>query len=106
MSLNLKFNLSLLGFSVFSLLLIIEHREVRLIATHSNVMLLKGLEHSATRLMGMGAVRETAVLREMEDILEIAGNLLRLHIERAKALDAWSVDEIRRSKGRGARGKR
>ena len=57
-------------------------------------MVLEGLEHGTARFVGVGAVGETAVLGEMEDILEIAGNLLRLHVEGAETLDAWSVDEV------------
>ena len=68
-------------------------------------MVLEGLEHSTARFVGVGAVREAAVLGEMEDILEIAGNLLGLHVEGAKALDAWSVDDIR-GKRKVERGKR
>jgi len=58
-------------------------------------MVLEGLEHGTARFVGVGAVREAAVLGEMEDLLEIAGNLLGLHVEGAEALDAWSVDDIR-----------
>ncbi len=41
----------------------------------------------------MGAVRETAVLGEAEDLGEVAGELLRLDVEGAEALDARRVDK-------------
>ena len=43
--------------------------------------------------MGMGAIGETTVLRETEDLLEIAGKLLWLHVEGAEAFDAWCIDQ-------------
>ena len=56
--------------------------------------------------MGMCAVREAAVLREMEYFLEIACQFLWLHVERAEALDAGGIDEVspRRSLMRGEEG--
>ena len=44
--------------------------------------------------MSMGAVGETAIFREMENLLEIASNFLRLHIERTKSFHSRCVDEI------------
>ena len=57
-------------------------------------MLLNGLEHGTARLMGVGAVAETAVLGEMEYLLEITCQFLALDVERAETLDARGVDEI------------
>ena len=57
-------------------------------------MVLDSLQDSAARLMGVGAVGEAAVLGEVEDFLEVAGQFLALHVEGAKALNARSVDEI------------
>lgn len=45
--------------------------------------------------MGMGAVGKAAVLGEMEDFLEIGRKFFGLHIKRAEALDAGSIDEVR-----------
>ena len=42
----------------------------------------------------MGAVRETALLGVFKDFPEIAGQFFALHIEGAKALDTWGIDEI------------
>ena len=44
--------------------------------------------------MGVGAIRELAILRELEYLLEIAGKLFLLDIEGTKALDARSINEI------------
>ena len=87
-------NLSLLRLAILPFLLIIEHREVRLIAALSDVMILHSLQHGTARFMGMGTIGETAVFREAEDILEITGNLFGLHVKRAKALNSRRVDEI------------
>ena len=57
-------------------------------------MVIQSLEHSATRLMGVGTVAETTVFGEMEYLLEIACQFLPLDIERAEALDTWSVNDI------------
>ena len=47
--------------TVFTLVLILEHGQVALVAARSNIVLVKSLQHSTSRLMGMGAVVETAV---------------------------------------------
>lgn len=86
--------LSLLGFAVLPFLLIIEHREIRLIAALGDIMFLHGFQHSTTWFMCMCTVRETAVLGEVEDILEITGNLFGLHIKCAKAFNAWRINEV------------
>ena len=83
------------GFAVFVLVLVVEHREVALIAALGDVVVLDSLQHGAARLVGMGAIGEAALLRELENLAEIAGQLFTLHIERTEALDAWGVDEIR-----------
>ena len=86
--------LSLLGFAVLPFLLIIEHREIRLIAALGDIMFLHSFQHSTARFMRMRAVRETAVFGEVEDILEITGNLFGLHIKCAKAFNAWRINEV------------
>ena len=58
-------------------------------------MVFKSLEYGTARLVGMGTVGETAVLGETEDFLEVTRQLLWLHVEGAKALDAWGVDDVR-----------
>ena len=84
---------SLVSLTILALVLIIKHRQVRLVSAFGYIMVFERLEHSTSRFVGVGAVRETAVLREMEYLLEVAGQFLWLHIERAKAFDAWGVDE-------------
>ena len=54
-------------------------------------MVFEGFEYGAARLVGVGAVGETAVFGEMENLLEIAGKFLGLHVESAEALDARRV---------------
>lgn len=44
--------------------------------------------------MSEGAVVEAAVLGELEDVLEIACQLFRLNVERAKTLYSRSVDKV------------
>ena len=78
---------------ILSIILIFKHAEVALVTALSDVMFLKRLQHGTTRFVGMGAVGEPAILREVEDLLEIAREFLALHIEGAEALDARSIDQ-------------
>ena len=57
-------------------------------------MVLDSLEHGATWLVGVSAIAETAVAREMEYLLEIPGELLGFDVEGAKTFDSRSVDDI------------
>jgi hypothetical protein len=98
--------LGLIGFAVFVFILVVEHGEVRLISTLGDVVVFYCLADGTTGFVGMCTVRETALLGKLEDFLEIAGKFLSFHIESSKALDARSVYEIRRGKGKGARGRR
>ena len=56
-------------------------------------MVFEGLKHGAAGFVGVGAVGETAVFREAEDLGEVAGEFFGGHVEGAEALDARSVDE-------------
>ena len=47
--------------TVFTLILVLKHGQVALVAARSNIVLVKSLQHSTPRFMGMGAVVETAV---------------------------------------------
>ena len=78
--------------AVLTLFLILEHTEVAIVAALGNVVFFKCFAHDSARLMGMGAVAETAVFWEMEDLLEVAAYLLGLHVEGAEAFDAGGVD--------------
>ena len=84
----------LVGLPVFALLLVVEHGEVGLVAALGYVVVLHGLADGAPRLVGMRAVVETAVLGEVEDLAEIARQLLAPDVEGAEALDARCVDEV------------
>ena len=71
----------LVGLPVFALLLVVEHGEVGLVAALGYVVVLHGLADGAPRLVGMRAVVETAVLGEVEDLAEIARQLLAPDVE-------------------------
>ena len=60
------------GFSVFSLSLVFKHGKVGSISALGYVVVFHSLAHSTARLVGMGAVAEAALIREVEDFLEIA----------------------------------
>ena len=79
---------------VFPFLLVVEHRQVALVSACGDIMFLYRFQHGTSRFVSMRAVVETAVLREMENLLEIASNFLWLHIERTKSFHSGCVDEI------------
>jgi len=56
-------------------------------------MILYSLEHGAAGFVSMCAVREAALLGKLKDFAEVAGYLLRLHVEGAEPLDTGRVDE-------------
>ena len=57
-------------------------------------MLLHSLDDGTARFVGVGTVGELAVLRKLENFLEIAGEFLLLDIKGTEALDARSINEI------------
>ena len=61
----------LIRLAIFAIIFIGEHGEIALIAALGDVMVFKGLEHGTARLVGVGAVGETAVFGEAEDLTEI-----------------------------------
>ena len=83
----------LVGLAVFVFVLVVEHREITLVTALGDVVVFDGFENGAARFVGVGAVGEAALLGELEDFAEIAGQLLTLHVEGAKTLDAWRIDE-------------
>ena len=83
----------LVGCTILTVILIVEHAEITLVTTLSDVMVFEGLQDCTTGLMGMGAVRKATIFGEMEDLTKVACQFLRLHIEGAKAFDTWCVDE-------------
>ena len=87
-------DIRLIGLAIFALVLILEHAEIALVARLGDVVVADSLQHGTARLMGMGAVGKAAVLRELEDLGEIAGDLFRFHVERTETFDARSVDDI------------
>ena len=82
----------LISFSVFAILLVVEHAEIGGVAAGGYVVVLNSLENGAAGLMGVRAIREPASAGKLENVLEIATNLLRLHVEGAKAFDARCID--------------
>ena len=46
----------LVGFAVFVFVLVVEHREVRLVSALGDVVVFYGFQYSTAWLMGMGAV--------------------------------------------------
>ena len=56
-------------------------------------MLLHSLDDGTTRFVGMGTVGELAVLRKLENFLEIAGEFLLLDIKGTEALDGGACDQ-------------
>ena len=88
------FSQTLICLTIFGLVLIVEHRQIALIAALGNIVVFKCFQHCTARLMGMGAIAKTTIGRKTEYLAEIARQLFRLHVERAEALDARSVDEV------------
>ena len=84
---------SLIGFAIFVFVFVVKHGEVRLITTLGDVVVFDGLQDSTTWLMGVGAVGETALFRELKNLLEITRQFLALHIKGAEALDTWGVNK-------------
>ena len=80
-------------FAVFVFILVVEHREIRLVTTLCDVVVLYRLQYGTSWFVSVRAVREAALLGKFKDFLEIARQLLAFHVEGAKALDAWSVDK-------------
>ena len=71
----------------------LEHSEVGVIALRADVSTVDGGLYRAARLVGVGAVREAALLGILKDFAEVAGYLLWLHVEGAEPLDTGRVDE-------------
>ena len=82
-----------IGFAVFVFVLVVKHGQIRLVAALRNEVVLYRLEYCTARLVRVRTVRETALLRELEDFLEIACEFFTLHVESTKAFDAWCVNE-------------
>ena len=83
----------LVGLAVFVFVLVVEHREIALITALGDVVVFDGFEDSAARFVGVGTVGEAALFGELEYLLEIAGQLLALHIEGAEPLNARGVNK-------------
>ena len=84
---------SSVGLTIFVLILIVEHGEIGLVTTLGDVVVFDSFQHGTSRFVGVGTVGELALLGELKNLLEIAGQLLALHVKRAKALDTRRIDE-------------
>ena len=85
--------LCLVGFAIFVFVLVVEHGEVRLVTALGDVVVFYGLQDGTAGFVCVCAVGKAALTGELENFAEIAGKLFTLHVEGAKALDAWGVDE-------------
>ena len=85
---------SLKSFAVFFFVLVVEHAEIRLVSAFRYVVLFHGAEHGTPWLMAVGAVAETAVVREVEYLLEIACQFFRLDVECSEPLYSRRVNDI------------
>ena len=81
--------------SVFAFGDVFADREVALVATLGDEVLVEGFEDGATWLVGVGAVAETTFFGNAENLREVVRNFVKLHIYHAKTFDARSVDEVR-----------
>jgi hypothetical protein len=54
-------------------------------------MVFQRFEYGTARFVSVSAVRETAILGEAKNLLEITCQFFRLHIEGAEALDTWGI---------------
>ena len=87
------FNFQLL--SVFSFGNVFADWEVALVATLGDEVLVEGFEYGATWLVGVGAVAETTLFGDAENLREVVWNFVKLHIYHTETFDAWGVDEVR-----------
>ena len=81
--------------SVFSFGDVFADGEVALVATLGDEVLVEGLEDGATWLVGVGAVAESAIFGDAENLREVVRNFVELHIYHTETFDARGVDEVR-----------
>lgn len=82
------------GCPILVLILILEHREVAVVPAFGNVMLLYRFQNGTARLVGMGAIREAAVFRELEYLSEIACKLFPFDVERSETFNARRINQV------------
>ena len=81
--------------SVFSFGDVFADREVALVATLGDEVLVEGFADGTTWLVGVRAVAETALFGDAENLREVVRYFVKLHIYHTETFDAWSVDEVR-----------
>jgi len=79
--------------TILLLVLVLEHREVALVARLGDAMILERRENGTTGFVGVGAVAILTFATYLEYLTEIMSHLGTLHVEGAKALDARRVDD-------------
>ena len=81
--------------SVFAFGDVFADREVALVSTLGDEVLVEGFEDSATWFVGVRAVAETTLFGDAENLREVVRNFVEFHIYHTETFDAWGVDEIR-----------
>lgn len=81
--------------AILPVFFVFQHRKVGIVSALRNVMVFECLKDGTAWLMRVGTITETALFGEMENISEITGEFFFFHIKCAKALDSWSIYEVR-----------
>ena len=92
-----NFQLSILNssfLSVFSFGDVFADREVTLVATLRNEVLVERFEYGTTWFVDVWAVAKTAIFAYAEDFGEVVRNLVEFHIYHTETFDARGVDEV------------
>ena len=78
---------------IFVFILILEHREIGLIAGGSYFVTIESGKNSTSRLMGVSAITESAVAPHLKDFPEIVADLLWLEVESTETADSRGIDD-------------
>ena len=65
-----------------------------MVATLGDEVLVEGFEDGTTWLVGVGAVAETTLFGDAENLRELVRYLVKLHVYHTETFDAWGVDEV------------
>ena len=78
---------------IFVFILILEHREIGLIAGGRYFVTIESGKNSTSRLMGVSAITESAVAPHLKDFPEIVADLLGLEVESSETADSRGIDD-------------
>ena len=81
--------------SVFAFGDVFADREVALVATLGDEVLVEGFEYGAAWFVGVRAVAEATLFWDAENLREVVRNFVKLHIYHTETFDAWGIDEVR-----------